>query len=279
MRHDPPGSSPQRGKDDLEAALRRSAVAPAPTPDRSFVDDLEQRLLNDGAGRVVPFARRARRVGTATVVAITCTVAGVAAAAGIVVTHPFSGEAPAPTTVPVSPVTVTSTSVASAASTEVATTAPLGQGATTIAVAVAAEPSTSVPPAAPAATVAATTPPTAAAATTIPPPATSAATTVATSPPTTEVHVPATLTLSCAANGSSIECGWSAAPAGTVHFVVLRSTPGLDLPGRAFTVDASVTSWTDPMADAGVTYTYLVHALDGADHSLGHSPAVSVGCC
>jgi hypothetical protein len=249
-------------KDELEAALRRSAQAAAPTPDPSFVDGLEQRLLAADESKVVPFVRRARRLSVATAAVVTFTVAGVAAAAGIVVTHPFRDENPRP-----------GSSTVHATSTLPTTTLPAAE---------VSEPTTSTPtfsvttlPAIIEPTTVATEPPTTVP-NTVPPPTTSPPEPVAT---TTEVHTPATLSLTCAPNGATVDCNWSAAPDGTARFAVLRTQAGSSAPGRVFFVDVGLTSWTDPMAGSGVTYTYLVHAFDGADHSLGHSDPVTVGCC
>jgi hypothetical protein len=251
-------------KDELEAALRSSAKASAPTPDRTFVDGLEQRLLTADEGKVVPFVRRARRLSIATAAAITFTVAGVAAAAGIVVTHPFRDEnpRPAPSTVAATSSILPATTTPSANTSEPTSSTP--------AFAVTTVPSIVEP------TTAATDPPTTVPV--APPPVTSPPDTAPVTT-TTEVHTPATLTLSCVANGATVDCNWSAAPEGTARFAVLRSQVGAASPGRVFFVDVGLTTWSDPMAEVGVTYTYLVHAFDGADQSLGHSNAVTVGCC
>ena len=97
-------------------------------------------------------------------------------------------------------------------------------------------------------------------------------------PTTTEVHVAAAMQLGCSAGAGAVSCSWSAVPDGTDHVVVLRSTPG-ESRGRVLSPGAGATSIVDSTATPGVTYTYLVHALDAAGHSLAHSNAVTVACC
>lgn len=255
-------------KSDLEAALRSSANAPARTPDRAFVDALEQKLMATSPEHsVVPMARRARRLGVATTVAIVFTVAGVAAAAGIVATQPFADDTPGPAP---STAAVASTGVApdTTGLPEVSTTLTPAPTETTVAT---PAPTSTVPAVAPETTVPVTVAPTLPAA----PPSTSPAAAT-----TTEVHVPATLTISCAANGASVDCSWSGAvPADGVTYAVLRGDLSGGGPGRVFFVPLGTTTWTDPMAVVGVQYSYLVHVFDASNHSLGHSNAAIINCC
>jgi len=67
-------------------------------------------------------------------------------------------------------------------------------------------------------------------------------------------------------------------PDGTDHVVVLRSTPS-ESRGRVLVPAAGDTSIVDSSASPGLVYTYLVHALDAANHSLAHSNPVTVTCC
>lgn len=266
-------------KDDLEAALRSSAKASAPAPDRSFVDSLEQRLLAAGDDhKVVPLARRARRIGVATTAAIAFTVAGVAAAAGIVVTHPFADDAPnqAPVTAPLTEVTAEPTEVATSTTDEVTSTTDVATTETTLAATTTLAPTTTMAPTTVPATVpltvAPTTPPTA--------PPTAPPTTAAPVTTTTEVHVPATLSLTCTPNATTIVCSWSGTvPANGGTYAVLRGDLSNGGPGRVFTVPLGTTTWRDPMAVEGVTYSYVVHVFDVNGSSLGHSNGVVVGCC
>jgi len=263
------------GRDDLEAALRASASVEVPEPDASFVDALEQRLMVAERSNVVPIARRTRRVGAAAVVTATVVFAGVAAAAGVVITHPFRRNAPvqvntttstvapspSPTTIVTAPVVVDTSApvgVATSTSIEPAPTSTSVDGSPSTTRVVVA-PTTVAPVGAP---------------TTLP----RTTTTIGPSTTTTEVRVPATITLSCSADGSTVHCSWVGLPAGTDRYVVLRSQPNSGR-GRAYFVPVGTTTWTDPIAVTGTTATYLVHALDAKGASLGHSNAVSVPCC
>jgi hypothetical protein len=109
-------------------------------------------------------------------------------------------------------------------------------------------------------------------------PVTTAPVTTAPATTTTEVKVPATITLACSVVGSTVHCSWSGGPAGLDHYGVLRSQPNTGN-GRVYFVPAGTTTWTDPLATSGTTATYLVHAFDAHNVSLGHSNAVSVPCC
>jgi hypothetical protein len=232
---------------DVEHALRASASAPTPVPDRGFVDGLERRLASGPmAGNVLPFARRARRLSAGVVIAGSLAFAGVAAAAGIAVTHPFEHDAaPAPTT--------TSTTIAIAPTeppTSVVTTEPA-----TIPVVVAVSTPHSEP---------VTLPP-------VDPP-----TTVHHEPaPTTEVKVAATMSLTCAViAGPAVQCTWTEGPTGTGHYNVLRSD------GHAFINIEHTLTWTDTAPPTGPV-SYLVHAMSFNPNSvsLGHTGSASVNCC
>jgi hypothetical protein len=232
---------------DLEHALRASASAPTPIPDRGFVDGLERRLASGPmSGNVLPFARRARRLSAGVVIAGSLAFAGVAAAAGIAVTHPFEHDAaPAPST--------TSTTIA-VESTEPSSTEPVTEPATlpvTVPVSVAHTEPVTLPPAEP-------------------------PTTVHHEPaPTTEVHVAATMTLSCAVvAGPAVQCTWSEGPAGTGHYNVLRSD------GHAFVNIEHTLTWTDTAPLTGPV-SYLVHAMSYNPNSVSvaHSGSASVNCC
>jgi hypothetical protein len=232
---------------DIEHALRASASAPTPVPDRGFVDGLERRLASGPmAGNVLPFARRARKFSAGVVVAGSLAFAGVAAAAGIAVTHPFEHDAaPLPST--------TSTTIA-VETTEPTTTLPVTEPAT-------------VPVTVPV-TVPRTEPPT------VPP--TEPPTTVHHEPaPTTEVKIAATMTLSCTViAGPAVQCTWSEGPTGTGHYNVLRSD------GRAFLNIEHTLTWVDTAPPAGPV-SYLVHAMSYNPNSvsLAHSGSSAVTCC
>ena len=113
-----------------------------------------------------------------------------------------------------------------------------------------------------------------------------------TEPPTTEPApapapkqandnvVPATLTLACALGGENpagpVSCSWSdATPDGFASFVLLRGDP--DGKGRVpyRSSDAGATSFVDGSASAG-SHSYVLVALDAADHPLVHSNMVLV---
>lgn len=98
-----------------------------------------------------------------------------------------------------------------------------------------------------------------------------------TSPPHDNV-VPATLQLSCIANSPSgpVACSWSGeTPAGFASFVLLRGDP--DGKGRVpyRSTDAGGNSFVDGSAAAG-GHSYVLVALDTADHPLAHSNMVLV---
>jgi hypothetical protein len=233
---------------DVEHALRASASAPTPIPDRAFVDGLERRLASGPmAGNVLPFARRARRLSAGVVVAGSLAFAGVAAAAaGIAVTHPFEHDAaPAPAT--------TSTTIAIAHT----------------------DPSTSVTPTEPA-TLPATVPiPTVHIEPVTVPPVEPPTTLHHEPPPTTEVKIAATMTLSCVViAGPAVQCTWSEGPAGTGHYNVLRSD------WRAFVNIEHTLTLIDTAPPAGPV-SYLVHAMSFNPNSvsLAHSASSSVNCC
>jgi hypothetical protein len=236
---------------DVEHALRASASAPTPIPDRAFVDGLERRLASGPmAGNVLPFARRARRLSAGVVIAGSLAFAGVAAAAGIAVTHPFEHDAaPAPAT--------TSTTIAIVHTEPSTTVAPTEQP--------------TVP-----ATVPATVPvPTVHLEPVTVPPVEPPTTVHHEPPPTTEVKVAATMTLSCVAiAGPAVQCTWGEGPAGTGHYDLLRSD------GRAFVNIEHTLTWTDTAPPAGPV-SYLVHAMSFNPNSvsLAHSGSVSVNCC
>ena len=243
-------------RNEIAAILERSAQAPTPPVDPVFVEQLGRRLRSID---LTPVARGRRRFGRAAVAGIVgaIAIAGAAAAAGVVAWRDSPG--PAPTT------TVVATTVAASS-----TTAP---APSTLAPTTSTAPATTVAPApvatavAPATTVEPTTvpPPTEVAVTTTEPPATT----------TTEAHPPATLTLKCALADGGVSCRWEAGPDGTARYALLRSEPpGVN--GRAFFTDPATTTFVDTQVVSGTTYNYLVHALDGSDHSLAHSDFVTI---
>lgn len=98
--------------------------------------------------------------------------------------------------------------------------------------------------------------------------------------PANDNVVPATLTLACAVGGENpagpVSCSWSGAtPDGFASFVLLRGDP--DGKGRVpyRTSDAGATSFVDGSASAG-SHSYVLVALDAADHPLAHSNMVLV---
>ena len=99
-----------------------------------------------------------------------------------------------------------------------------------------------------------------------------------TSPPHDNV-VPATLQLSCVVAGGPagpVACSWSGeTPAGFVSFVLLRGDP--DGKGRVpyRSTDAGGNSFADVSAAVG-SHSYVLVALDAADHPLAHSNMVLV---
>lgn len=172
-------------RSDIENALRASAAAPTPVPDADFVDALERRLtLSAGGGNVVPFAKRARRASAGVVIGATVAFAGVAAAAGIAVTHPFRDDKPGPA----------STVATTVEPTTGPTTLPLVPTTLTLPVSVPVTLPGSIPVTLPPVTLPVTLP--------VSGPAT----------PTTEIHVAATMSLTCAPTGTSIRCTWTAGP-------------------------------------------------------------------
>ena len=263
--------------------------------------------------------RRLRRISGIAAIAGTLTFVGAAAAAGIVITsrpdtadrattptstvqlsapsgatdrnaerEPAGTPAGAPvgvvaSTTPSASTTDPTTSTTTSTTTTPATTAP----SSSVPVPVAPPPpTTSAPSAEP--TAPPPTPPPASLpppASTEPaheaPPSTPPPTTATTAPSTTtEVTVPATMTLACSVSaGAAITCTWSAGPSGTTRYLVLRSIPGSGQPGRAFSPAPGELTYVDAAVTPGTTYTYLVHAFADGPQSLGHTPPVSVGCC
>ena len=100
------------------------------------------------------------------------------------------------------------------------------------------------------------------------------------SPKPNDNVVPATLNLSCglATDGAAgpVSCSWSGAvPDGFASFVLLRGDP--DGKGRVpyRSGDPGATSFLDQTASAG-RHSYVLVALDAADHPLAHSNMVLV---
>ncbi|MFM2070731.1 MAG: hypothetical protein RLZZ623_994 [Actinomycetota bacterium] len=259
-------------RDELEALLDQAASAPVPAPDPAFVEALEQRILT--ARVIVPPTPIRRHVTRATAVGITIaglTFVGAAAAAGIVITanpeRPKVAETVPTSTLAPTIAPSTTTGIESTSSAPAIVTSTVSPAPTTA-------PVSTVPP--PVTSVAVSTSLVGDAA---PPPVTTIVPTVPATPTsTTEVHVAATLTLSCGLNGTAVTCTWDAGPDGTVDYMVLRSIPGSTGPGRAYFPGPQQT-YTDATVAAGTTYVYLVHARDAAGKSLGHSDAATVGCC
>lgn len=247
-------------RDEIVAALHRSAEAPAPPVDPVFVEQLDRHLRSIDLSASPRVRRRLGRAAVAGIVGAIGLAGAAAAAAGVVAWR--DSPSPAPTTA-VATTEPSTTTVPATSTTEPApTTTP--PTTTTVLVSIVPVVTTIAPPT----TVPATTEP----------PSTVAATTTSTVPPaptTTEVHTPATLKLKCAVVDGGVSCDWGAAPAGTTRFALLRSEPpGVN--GRAFFTDPATTAYVDTQVVPGTTYNYLVHALDGSDHSLAHSDFVTI---
>lgn len=70
-------------------------------------------------------------------------------------------------------------------------------------------------------------------------------------------------------------------PAGTGHYLVLRSEAGVTT-GRAFDNIEGTLTWIDPQPPApGTQVSYLVHAMSFNPNSvsLAHTDRLSVTCC
>jgi hypothetical protein len=257
-------------RDDIVELLRRNADAATPPADPAFVGRLERHLRSIDLS---PSKAGRKRFGGFTIGAIVAgtMIAGAAAAAGVVSWRNSSSQSSATT---VAAVAITSTTLTPVSTTiEVATTTSLP--VTTVAppttIRAALVPATTMPPLAP--TDVETT--TSISETTLPPPTTADASSVTTS---TEVRVAATLTLTCVPATAATSCSWDAGPNGTVTYALLRTEPGGSA-GRVFTPEPGSTTYVDTLVVAGITYTYLVHALDAGGHSLAHSGPVSTPCC
>jgi hypothetical protein len=251
-------------REDIVEMLQHEAERQQATPaiDPVFVERLDRRLRSIDLSTSRPARRRFGRVAFVAIVAATAS-AGVAAAAAAVISWQADPAPPSitqPTQTAPEPV-VTTTLVTS-------TTVELAAAPTTTI------PTTTIATAPPVATSIA--PPTAVEPTTVP--ATIAITSTSSPTPTTEVRVAATLTLACAPSGAAVECTWDVGPPATTHYVVLRTEAG-STQGRAFTPDPGATTYLDTLVTPGTTYSYLVHALDDSQHSLGHSDRVAVACC
>lgn len=301
---------------DIRRALQRLGDADTTAPSPSFVADLERRLMAAPTARPAGTARRFRAVRRGAILGISAALVGSAGAAAVAIVAVRHDDGPppaiAPTTLPGSvaaspapapspPATVSSPAPVSAPSSEPSTDATPAPIPTSAPVAEppavpplpepTAAPSTDAPPPVPPSTTAPTpspaVPASAAPTTTSPAPVTIPAATavptaepIPTPPPTasTEVRVPATLTLDCSAGAGGVTCSWSAAPVAFDHYVVLRSTPGESM-GRVFSPSADELSYVDTTAAPGVAYTYLVHALDAGGRSVAHSQPITVACC
>lgn len=229
-------------RQDIVDLLERHAESPAPTVDPVFAQQLERRLRSIDLSPATPRRRRFGRFTLTAIIAVTAT-AGVAAAAAAVISLRSSQE-PTATTKP-------------------SVTIVVPQPVTTSLVVATVEPSSSV-----------------VVATTVPATTSTVAATIATTvpPETTEVRVPATLTLACTPIAGAIECSWDPGPDSATHYAVLRTEPGVS-PGRVFTPEPGATTYVDTLVVPGTTYTYLVHALDDTEHSLAHSGPTSAPCC
>ncbi|MEO7371516.1 MAG: hypothetical protein ABIZ69_11665, partial [Ilumatobacteraceae bacterium] len=92
-------------------------------------------------------------------------------------------------------------------------------------------------------------------------------------------HVPETLSMTCAATDGSVapvSCSWSGeTPAGFALFVLLRGDPDGKgrVPFRSSTPGAG--SFVDATPSAG-GHSYVLVALDSAEHPLTHSNMVLV---
>ena len=98
--------------------------------------------------------------------------------------------------------------------------------------------------------------------------------------PANDNVVPATLTLACAVAGENpagpVSCSWSGTtPDGFASFVLLRADP--DGKGRVpyRSSDAGASSFVDGSASAG-NHSYVLVALDAAEHPLAHSNMVLI---
>ena len=98
--------------------------------------------------------------------------------------------------------------------------------------------------------------------------------------PASDNVVPATMTLACAVAGENpagpVSCSWSGAtPDGFGSFVLLRADP--DGKGRVpyRSSDAGASSFVDGSASAG-SHSYVLVALDAAEHPLAHSNMVLI---
>lgn len=236
---------------DLEAALEANGKLPTPELDPAFRQSLERRLMalppteaDDEESKVVPFARRARRISGATLVA-TLTFVGVAAAgAGIVVTtSPFAAdEAPATTSAAPAGASAPTTAAAADTTAAIATTEPMVVD-------------TTLPAGAPAtvASVAATT--------------------------TTEVRTPAGIALNCTLVGAAADCSWTPGPDGTDHYLVLRGQLVPSGPGNVLFPAPGATSMVVPLPVPGAKYSIVIQAMDATNHSVGHSAQFFLDCC
>jgi hypothetical protein len=253
-------------RDEIIGLLQRNADTAVPPADPVFVEQLERRLGAIDLTSSTPSRKRIGRFTVSAVVAGTM-IAGAAAAAGVVSWRNSSSESvatitnppaaattvapvPAPTTLIVVPATVVATT-----STALLPTPSL-QPPTSLAPAPSESPTTTI--------TAPTVQP--------PPETTSPATT------STEVRIPASLALACTPTVAAISCTWDTGPDGTVQYAVLR-TDSASTQGRVFTPEPGSTTYVDTLVTPGVTYVYLVHALDSSQHSIAHSDHVTIACC
>lgn len=253
---------------DIVELLQRDADAATPPIDSVFVEQLDRRLRSIDLSAGKPRRRVIGRAALLAVVVATAT-AGVAAAAAAVISWHGSPTRP-PATEPIvrdtAPKSTPLPSTTVASPTNDANPPTISVAATTTAL----SPTTSTVAATTTVTATTAVPPTTA------PPTTSVQPTVA--PSSTEVRVPATLTLACTPAGGAITCSWDPGPVGTTHYALLR-TDSASSQGRVFTPEPGSVMYVDSLVTVGTTYVYLVHALDDSGHSLAHSNSTSTPCC
>ena len=242
----------------LRHALEDIAALRHEGPDAQFVDDLERRLLSGGPATssgdavVLPLRRGIPRAIVIGVVAASLTGAAAAAAAIVATGNDDRPAIDTTTTSAATTTTVPPTTTAPATTVVRATIPPVPQ--TTL---VAKEPTTTQVPKPTTTTEAVVVP------TTLPPPPEPT--------PTTEVQVPVTITsLTCVSDGVTVTCTWPASIVTADHYRLLRRTiDGLD--PRVLTADNRSRAYTDSTALPGITYVYLVHALDANGIIVGRS--------
>ena len=249
----------------VRGSLEEMGRAPVPLAPPGYFENGERRLLElDVVLELDTPAPVRRRIFTATprrVIALgfAAAISAASIAVALVVDHGKPNAVQAPAGEATTPATTARTTIPATAAEQ--PTTPAATDATTTLTTAPKAPTTAPNPLP----------------TVVPAPKTEPATTATTRDETT---TPATLTLACVPSGpAAVRCEWSASSvSGLAGYRILRSTPGTTS-GRAFETGPADHAFTDATAAAGISYIYVVQAINAAGTVLEHTPMTSVSCC